>query len=110
MRLIRYGGESLALQEGHHVLLAPAVAALEPEHPRRRFVAMMYVYALEVEDRLEPPPYTDARAEAYARRALMPKADFLRRLQLPDHRLAEAFNVPLEQVAVRRAELASPSA
>jgi hypothetical protein len=110
MRLIRYGGEPLALQEDDHVLLAPAIAALEPQHPRRRFVAMMCVYALEVEDGLEPPPYTDARAEAYARRALMPRADFLRRLELPDHRLAEAFNVPLEQMVLRRAELASTPA
>jgi hypothetical protein len=110
MRLIRYGGEPLALQESHHVLLAPAIAALEPEHPRRRFVAMMCVYALEVEDRLEPPPYTDTRAEAYARRALMPRSDFLTRRELPDHRLAKVFNLPLEQIVLRRAELASPSA
>jgi hypothetical protein len=107
MRLIRYRGEPLGLQQGHHVLLAPAIAALEPEHPRRRFVAMICVYALEVEDRLEPPPYTDAGAEAYARRALMPRSDFLTRLELPDHRLAKVFNVPLEQVMRRRAELAS---
>ena len=40
----------------------------------------------------------------------MPRADFLRKLQLPDHRLAEVFNVPLEQITLRRAELASPSA
>jgi len=71
-------------------------------------VKAMCVYALEVEDRLEPPPYSDARAEAYARRALMPRRDFAIRLKLPNHRLAEIFNVPLEQVALRRAELSRP--
>jgi Zn-dependent peptidase ImmA (M78 family) len=67
-------------------------------------------FGVEVKDRRERRRYTDARAEPYARRALMPRADFLRRLELPDHRLAEAFNVPLEQMVLRRAELASTPA
>jgi hypothetical protein len=52
------------------------------------------MYALEVEEGLEPGPYTDAAAERYPRRSLMPGRDFAGALDLADGRLAEAFNLP----------------
>ena len=41
MRPIRYGDRTVALCDGDDVLLAPAIAALKPEHPTRRFVSML---------------------------------------------------------------------
>jgi len=43
MRPIRYADCTVALCEGDDVLLAPEIAVLEPDHPRRRFVAMMCI-------------------------------------------------------------------
>jgi hypothetical protein len=44
----------------------------------------------------------DVDAERYARGELMPEELFCPLAQWPDHRLAEAFVVPLEQVELRR--------
>jgi hypothetical protein len=49
--------------------------------------------------------YTDANAEAYARRALMPATEFRAGAHLPDDQLAACLRVPAEKIADRRAEL-----
>jgi hypothetical protein len=71
----------------------PPVGVLEPERPRRRLVAITCLYALEVEDGHEPPPYTHPRRRRMPH-GVMPRPEFARRPGLPDHRLAEAFDVP----------------
>jgi hypothetical protein len=64
----RYADRTLALWEGDEVLLAPAIAVLEPDHPRRRFVEMMCVYSAELDSgRLAAVPYRDEDVERYAR-------------------------------------------
>jgi hypothetical protein len=93
-----YGADLVALQGGEHVLLAPPLAVLERERLRRRFfVAMMCLYALDLEEELEPRPVRRRRAERCARRSLMPGRDFAGALDLADDGLAEAFNVPLSR-------------
>jgi hypothetical protein len=85
------------------VLLAPEIAVLEPDHPRRRFVAMLCVYSAELDSgRLGALPYGDIDAERCARGELMPEKLFCPLAQWPDHRLAEASVVPFEQVELRR--------
>jgi hypothetical protein len=50
--------------------------------------------------------YDDAEAERFARTLLMPELAWRRGAGYGDVELAEAFNVPLEQVRRRRTELA----
>jgi hypothetical protein len=87
------------------VPLAPTLAVLERERPGQRFVAMLCLYAPDVEEDWSPACTPRPAAERCARRSLMPGRDFAGALDRADGRLAEAFNVPLEQIAPRRAQL-----
>ena len=86
------------------IVLAPAIAELEDDHPRRRFVTAMCMLASD-KVRAEMP-YDDRSAEHFARTLLMPEAAWRGAADYSSVELAEAFNVPLEQVVRRRAELA----
>jgi hypothetical protein len=57
-------------------------------------------------------PYTDARAELYARCALIDDDEFARRdsADVADESLADHFGVPVEQIAAKRADLRHPAA
>jgi hypothetical protein len=109
MRPIRYADRTVALCAGDDVLLAPEIAALEPDHPTRRFVSMLCVFSAEVDAGAWPDgvrTYSPAAAERYARRELMPDELFRPLADRADHELAEAFGTPLEQIAEKRRELA----
>jgi len=109
MRPIRYADRTVALCAGDDVLLAPEIAALEPDHPTRRFVSLLCVFSAEVDAGAAPDGvcrYSPGAAERYARRALMPDELFCPLAQSPDHELAEAFAAPLEQIAKKRRDLA----
>jgi hypothetical protein len=109
MRPIRYANRTVALCAGDDVLLAPEIAALEPDHPTRRFVSMLCVFSAEVDAGAEPDGvrgYSSAAAERYARRELIPDELFRPLAHRADHELAEAFGTPLEQIAKKRRELA----
>jgi hypothetical protein len=109
MRPIRYANRTVALCDGDDVLLAPEIAALEPEHPTRRFVSMLCVYSAELDARADQPgagDYSAGDAERYARGELVPDALFEPLAGRPDHELAEAFIVPLDQIAEKRRDLA----
>jgi hypothetical protein len=70
-----YADRTVALCAGDDVLLAPEIAALEPDHPTRRFVSMLCVFSAEVDAGAAPDGvcgYSPAAAERYARRELMP--------------------------------------
>jgi len=104
--LIRYGGQVVAVATQHHVLLAPSVSVLEADHPRRRFVAALAMVGREMTSEPGAEPYDDAQAAFYARIVLMPEAEFdLLAERLSDVELAEHFNVPLEQVVAKRADV-----
>ena len=65
-------------------------------------------WSCEVDARRVPVRFDPLAAEVYARALLMPAELFeaLKR-ELPDHVIAEDLNVPLEQVALRRVDLAA---
>ena len=108
MRPIRYADHTVALCDRDDVLLAPDIAVLEPDHPTRRFVSMLCVYSAEIDAGAAPDGarvYSPAASERYARRELMPAELFSPVAHWPDHRLAEAFAVPLDQIERRRREL-----
>jgi hypothetical protein len=48
VRPIRFANRTVALG-GDALLLAPEIAALEPDHPTRRFVWMLCVFSAEVD-------------------------------------------------------------
>lgn len=104
---IRYGAVVVAYIDERNVFLLPPIGPLENDHPRRRFVCMMALVGREMQLEPDAEPYDDALAEFYARVVLMPDEQFL---QLDDGRadseLAERFNVPLEQIAAKRYDLA----
>ena len=109
MRPIRYADRTVALCAGDDVLLAPEIAALEPDHPTRRFVSMLCVFSAEVDAGTAPDGacgYSPGAAERYARGELMPDELFCPLAHRPDHELAEAFAAPLEQIAKKRRDLA----
>ena len=111
MRPIFYGGRLAALAEGDCVIFAPHINVLEADHPLRRFISAVCLWSCEVDAQRYPVPWNPAAAEAYARDLLMPAAffDALDR-GLADHVLAQDFNVPLEQVELRREDLAPEQA
>src|SRR3954451_2787497 len=104
--LVRYGGEVVAVVTEHHALLAPSIAALEPDHPRRRFVAAVVLVGREMTAEPGAERYDDEQAAFYARILLLPNDEFeLLAGQLTDAELAEYFNVPLDQVRAKRRDV-----
>ena len=65
----------------------------------------MCLYAHDVPGGLVPGPYSDQRAELYARCLLLPDQAVTAATTLTDAELAERFGVPLEQARAKRGEL-----
>ena len=111
MRAIFYGGRLAALAEGERVVFCPQIEVLEPDHPLRRFVSAVCLWSCGVDARRIPARFDPGAAELYARALLMPAELFAELArELPDHVIAEDLSVPLEQVALRRADLAERAA
>jgi hypothetical protein len=109
MTLISYRGRAAAMAGRDRFYLAPHIAERADGDPVKTFVCYLALYARDVlcgQLPGEPGRYFPARAERYARACLIPARAFLARADRPDAELAEHFNVPLEQIAARRAELA----
>lgn len=106
MRPILYEHRLAALAEGDCVVFTDHLEALEPDHPVRRFVSAMCLFSCEADAARSRLAYSTEGALLYARALLMPAAlfDGLDR-ELEDHLLAEEFNVPLEQIELRREDL-----
>ncbi len=106
MRGIIYNDRLVALAEDDWVTFTDPVNVFEVEHPVRRFVSAMCLWSCEVDAVRPRIPYRTEVALLYARALLMP-ADLFDALdrELEDHVLAEEFNVPLEQVVLRREDL-----
>jgi hypothetical protein len=90
---------------GRRAGLFANIAALEADHPTRRWVTCLVFFAQDVLDGVLFGPYTPERAEYFARCALMPEVDFAKNASCSDATLAEGFNVPLEQIEERRRDL-----
>jgi hypothetical protein len=105
MLIITYEGRPAAIVVRGRASLLPPVALLEPEHPRRRWATCMAFFARDVVNGRLDGPYSTRRAEHFARCALVPDDEFAAIERFPDHVLAEYFNVPLEQVGEKRADI-----
>ena len=102
-----------AITGPRRAILHPDLERRNDEDPDKRWVLAKSVHALHVwkpDLPLDHDPdarYTDAHAEAYARRALMPAIEFRAGAHLSDDQLAVRLRVPVEKIADRRAELAA---
>ena len=105
MTVIFYRDRLCAVVDGA-VAFQPHIEVLEPDHPRRRFVSLLAVYAIEIQQGALPGPFRETEAAHYARCQLMPAQLVWPLLGLDDAVLAERFNLPLEQVPYRRGDLA----
>jgi len=104
VQAITYYGRLVAGVAPDEIVLAPSVAELESDHPRRRFVLGMCLFAHE--HQFPGGDYSDDAAQQWVRTLLMPSAAGRHAAGLTNTELAEAFNVPLDQVVQRRLELA----
>ncbi len=105
--LISYRGEVVASAGARRVYLAPRLAALDDTDPLVSFVVFMTAYAMKVLDGTAPGPYTNERAERFARLALIDDEEFrmLDANEFDDAVIAGHFGVPVEQVAAKRADV-----
>ncbi len=100
-------GRLLAFVDDSSIWFAPEIGALEADHPRRRFAAMLALAAAVMQTGPGAEPYDPHVAAFYARYILIPDTTFiLHRERESDAQLAERFNVPLEQIAAKQGDLA----
>jgi hypothetical protein len=105
--LVMYQGEIVAIVGSRRFYLAPQLDDLQLDDPLVVFVSFMASYALQVKDGSAPGPFTDERAERFARLVLMDDDEFraLDANRLEDDLIAGHFSVPVEQVAAKRDDL-----
>ena len=111
MTLIVYEGDIVASVGATRIYFVPPVDDLASGDPLLRFVSLMAAYALEVRHGSAPRPYTHARAEMFARLALIDDDQFemLDANGMSDALLAGHFGVPVEQVERKRQDLSATS-
>jgi hypothetical protein len=107
VELITYRGEIVATAGARRVYLSPRILELDDADPLAMFVSLMGAYALRLRDEPELGPYTDERAERFARVMLIDDEEFrmLDANRLEDSLMAGHFGVPVEQVEEKRRDL-----
>ena len=107
MQLITYDDKPALLAGARTMFLAPHIQALPAGHPVLRFVLMLGVFERDVRAGVLPGPFTQARAELFARCALIDDDEFLARFAAgaTDEQLAEHFEVPPEQIRAKHHDL-----
>lgn len=103
METIIWRGRQAATVDGEETQLADHIAVLECDHPDRRFVCAMCVYAYEIQTGVIPGHYDQDNAERYARTFLAPDWAFSAP-NWPDAAIAELYAIPLDQVQEGRRE------
>ena len=107
MALVFYQDRCAAITGRERVWLMPHVDVLESDHPVKRFVCAMCLYARESELAPRREAFDHACAETYARCLLIPGDELFRLVARGwcDCCIAERLVVPLEQVELRRQEV-----
>lgn len=105
--LVNYRGEIVATVGARRFYLVGAARDLDDEDPRLQFICFMAAYALQLRDEPDLGPYTDERAERFARCVLMDDDEFamLDANALEDRLVAGHFDVPIEQIEKKRDDL-----
>jgi hypothetical protein len=93
----------IAALAAKRVIYASHIDVLEPDHPERRFVAVLCLYSHAIDTgEAGCAEYDQEAAERFARALLMPADTFDAQLRRPDFELAECFIAPLDHVSARR--------
>jgi hypothetical protein len=105
--LVVYNGEIVATVGARRFYLAGAIRELDDADPLVLFASLMAGYALQLRDEPDLGPYSDERAERFARCVLMGDEEFamLDANALGDRLLAGHFGVPIEQVEKKRDDI-----
>ena len=107
VELITYRGEIVATAGAREIYATPRILALGDADPLVMFVSLMGAYALQLREQPDLGPYTDERAERFARCVLIDDDEFrmLDANRLEDRLIAGHFGVPVEQVEEKRLDL-----
>lgn len=105
MLIISLLGRTAARVTADELVLEPSIAVLEVDHPHRRWVMCLGVFAQHVLSGEIAGPYSDSRARLFARAVLMPDDAFCEIADIPDVWIAEYFNVPLSEVEEKREDI-----
>ena len=107
MTLISYRGEIVASTGGTRFYFSPRLEGLDTDDPLVRFVSVMVAFCFAVDDGTARGPYTDERAERFARLMLINDEEFrsLDAERFDDVLIAGHFGVPVEQVVEMRHDL-----
>ena len=106
---VEYRGAVAGVVGSTRFYLSPDLALLDESDPLVVFVSVMAAYALRVREGSAPGPYTEERAEQFARLVLMDDEEFrmLDANRLENRLIAGHFGVPVEQVEDKRRDLES---
>jgi hypothetical protein len=103
MYVIEYDGRPAAFVDATTAEFADWVCTRE-NYVIGRWVCCESVFVQEVAAGRLAGPYTERRAEHFARVALMPDSEFDLYAHQDDYLLAGHFDVPIEQIALKRAD------
>src|SRR5690242_6134799 len=76
MEIVTWRNRTAATVDLNETWLCPQIEVLETDHPERRFVCAMCLYAQDVVTGVLPGPYTQEDAERFARSFLAPDSAF----------------------------------
>lgn len=100
---ITYQDRTAALAAPDRYWLATHIEVLPDGHPTKRVVAFMAMFARDVLNGTLPGSYSDQRAVAFARLALVDRHTYSAHERCSDSELAAALRLPVTEIpAVRR--------
>lgn len=105
LQAITYRGRTVAAASPTRFFLSDHLARLPGDHPDVVFVTYMCRCAADILTGRLPGPYTDDKARAYARGALIAPEHLERSAPAGDARLAQGLGVPLAELQAARSEL-----
>lgn len=103
--MIRYDGQIAAFAGARRCHLAFWVAQRPAGDPDLRMVAVMCLFAMDVNAGLAPAGYSDELALLFARCVLIDDLEFGVYGDEDDAALAERFGVPVAQIAAKRIDI-----
>ena len=105
MFILRHEDKPAAWIGDRRVSLAPWVLDRDPADALRRWIVCRAFFVLELQEGALTGQYSDARADHFARSALMPDDEFLQLGARDDEVIAERFGVPVQQVGAKRMDI-----
>jgi hypothetical protein len=105
MFILRHEGRAGAWIGERRVSLADWVLELDDSDPVRRWMMSRAFFVLELQGGHIPGAFSEARADHFARCALMPDDEFAPLGEREDVAIAAHFGVPVAQVPAKRLDM-----